>query len=375
VRPSTAPVTGLDEASARARHHGGPEDDEVRALVAALRATGRAVIDFSVNLNPYGPAPEMVDAIRAAAPAPYPDPTARPAREALAAASGCDPARVVVGPGAAELLWTAARALIEPGQVALVVEPTFSEVRHAVEAARGQVRVWRTRPERDFAPDGPAIAAEARRSAARLVCLGNPNNPTGAAWTPAALTALTRALLPGTTVISDESFLSLSEAHADGAAPLPESIVRVRSLTKDHAIAGVRAGYLIASEGVAALLERQRPPWSVSASAQAAALASTRLGAFVADSRARVLADRRALEVALVRLGFTPLPSTTCFSLVAVPPPLSARELRRRLLGDHGILVRDCTSFGLPGHVRLAARPAGDRAALIAALAAVVRSR
>jgi histidinol-phosphate aminotransferase len=342
--------------------HGGP----VAAELAALGVDPRRVVDFSVNINPYGPASEMVQAISAAPLAAYPDREARAARQALAEACGVPPGEVVVGPGAADLLWTAARALLAPADAALVVEPTFGELRAAALAARARVHEWRGAAADGFALDVAAVVAAARAISARLVSLGAPNNPTGQPVSPAQITALARAL-PASVVVVDESFLSLSEGHADAAERLPDNVVRVRSLTKEHAIAGVRVGYLLARPALAARIEAARPPWSTSTATQAAARASAGLAAFVSDSRARLLADRRALDAELRALGLAPLPSVTCFCLVPVD---RASDLRRRLLAGHAVLVRDCTSFGLPGFMRLAARPAADRRRLLAALAA-----
>lgn len=342
------------------RTHGGLD----LAEAAALRIDPAGVIDFSVNVNPYGPHPAMLEAVRGACHDRYPDPTALRAREALADAAGVHADRVVLGNGAADLLWTLARALVRPGDTALVVEPTFSELSAAVEASGGRAEAWRSSPEAGFVVDVDAAAEAARKPRASLVYLGTPNNPTGSAVDPAAVVAFALRVAPAVVVL-DEAFLSLSEGHDNANIALPENVVRVRSLTKDHAIPGVRVGYLLAPAPLAAALEARRPPWSTSAAAQAAAEASVALASFVAQSRERLLADRRALQDDLRRLGLRPHPSVATFFLVPVP---DAAALRRGLLARHGVLVRDCTSFGLPRHVRLGARPASDRERLTAAL-------
>jgi histidinol-phosphate/aromatic aminotransferase/cobyric acid decarboxylase-like protein len=343
---------------AEPRAHGGPLADEL----AAIGVRPEALADFSVNLNPYGPAPEMVAAIREAPVAAYPDSSSRAAREALAAACGAAPDEVVVGPGAADLLWTAARALLAPGQSALVVEPAFAEFRAG--AGHARVHEWRARAEDGFALDEEAVVESARRREARLVLLGAPGNPTGRGL-PAARTAALAAELPQAILVVDESFLALSDDHADARVPLPANVIRVRSLTKEHAIAGVRVGYALATRELAARLETTRPAWSTSAPAQAAAEKAPSLDEFVADCRARLRSDRLALATELRALGLRPVPSSTCFMIV---PVADARALRHRLLARHAVLVRDCTSFGLPGHIRVAARPAGQRERLLHAL-------
>ena len=344
------------------RVHGGVDGAEL----AALGVDPARVLDVSVNTNPYGPCAAMRDAIAAAAIDRYPDPTARAARVALAAAAGVTADEIALGNGAAELLWTLARVLPRGDGPALVVEPTFAEARAALEAAGAPIVAWHASRHARFAIDLPAIAALARARRAAIVYLCTPNTPTGAIVPAAAVAEWASALAPAH-VLLDQSFLSLSARAADAAVAMPPNVIRVRSLTKDHGIPGVRVGYALAARDVITRVEAARPAWTTGAHAQAAAIASARddARAFVAASARCLLADRAALDAALVALGLAPVPSSTVFTLV---PVADAAALRRRLLLRHHVLVRDCASFGLPGFLRLAARPAPDRDRVVAAL-------
>jgi len=341
-----------------AQTHGGLRLDELAALGVRISD----VVDFSASLNVYGPDPEVAAAARAAELLAYPDPTALPARRALATRAGVEPDAVVVGAGAAELLWSLARALLRPGAVTVIVEPAFAEWRTAA-AATGAAIV--AGPGPDLAVDLDAVARAVRTSDARAVYLANPGNPGGLAVPADALAAFARDLA-GATVVLDEAFLSLSARHADADRPLPGNVVRVRSLTKDHGLAGLRIGYALAAPALARRIEAERPPWTVSAPAQAAAVAAAGRDDFVAACRARLLADRDHLRARLADLGLASLPSDTLYFLVEVG---DATALRRRLLAHHAVAVRDATSFGLPDHVRVAARPAADVDRLVRALA------
>jgi histidinol-phosphate/aromatic aminotransferase/cobyric acid decarboxylase-like protein len=117
-------------------------------------------------------------------------------------------------------------------------------------------------------------------------------------------------------------------------------------------------------------IERERPPWSVNALAQAAviATASDEAARFVDESRARLLADREALTRALGAEGLHAHPSDTIYVLVGLRKNVASTDLRRRLLARHRVLVRDATTFGLPHHIRVAARAAPHRERLVAAL-------
>ena len=347
----------------RATAHGGLLDDEL----AALGLTADDVLDVSVNVNPYGPTPAMLASVRAARIDRYPDPSSTLARAALAQHVGCDPARVVVGNGAVDLLWTLVRSALPPGATVLAVEPTFSELPRAARAAGMRVVTWRADAAQDFAVDVDAVGDAAIRASAELVYLCAPGNPTGAP-VPVADVARLAARLPALLIVLDEAFLPLSERHADAAVPLPDNVVRVRSLTKAHAIPGLRVGYLVTTPRLAAGLDASRPPWSTSAAAQAAILATIAEQDFVADSRRRLLADRARLETRLRDLRLAPRPSSTIYTLVDVGRAGDATALRHRLLARHAVLVRDCTSFGLPHFIRLCARPADDEGRLVRAL-------
>jgi histidinol-phosphate aminotransferase len=123
-------------------------------------------------------------------------------------------------------------------------------------------------------------------------------------------------------------------------------------MTKDYALAGLRLGYALASQEIIDWLKRVRPPWNVNVVAQ-------RIGAIVLDdmdyleqSKRKITEAKEFLLADLSRLGFQPLPSDVHYFLVRVG---NAQEFRTSLL-KHGILVRDCTSFGLPEYVRIAPR-------------------
>ena len=346
------------------RHHGG-------ALSAELEAVGLAlgdVLDFSVNVNPYGPCPEVVAAVRSAPVHLYPDPTATTVRRAVAGATGARPDEVVFGAGAADLLWTLCRVLFARGGAALAVEPAFSEFAAAAAAAGARLACWTARAEDAFAPDLQAVAAAALRSRAEAVYLCAPTTPVGAPVPLAEVSALAERL-PAAVVILDESFLSLSDQAGEATRPLPANVARLRSITKEHAIPGLRAGYLLAPAPLAHAVEASRPAWSTSSVAQATALAALGASAFVATSREWLRADREATAAGLRSLGLAPLPSVAPYLVFHAGDAagLRARLLRRR------VLVRDCASFGLSGFIRVAARPAPEREQLMDALAKELR--
>ena len=353
------------------RVHGAPDLEEIRRFG---RSPGD-VLDFSTNLNPAGPAPAVRRALAQADPVPYPDAQGAMVKRALAAHLGVQPALVALGAGAAALLWDLARVLLRPGARAVLEAPGFAELPAAAAASGAELTFVRGGGPADVAGVEALIRA-ARESQANLVALSWPSSPAGTLRPAEDIDALARAL-PTTPILVDEAFLSLSRGWEERARVFPGHVIRVRSLTKDHALAGVRVAYLLGAPDLVDTLEAQRPPWSVSSYALAAARATLAADEHVAESRARVLAWRDALDARLRSLGLRPEPSSTLYGIVDVRPLglEDAASLRATLLRRDGILVRDCASFGLPHHIRLCARPPADQERLSAALDAVRRPR
>jgi len=339
--------------------HGGLDPEEARA--AGVEPD--SVLDLSVNLNPHGPCTPVVEAVQRALLAHYPDSSGLAARAAWACRLDVAPSWLAVGPGAADLMWTLARALLAPLDRVVIAEPTFCELRLA--AQHVGARVERAFPASETEPLRIELASLARRArGARLLYLCTPNNPTGQGFDGAEIEDLAREL-DDTWLLLDQSFLSLSERAHDLPRRLPHNVICVRSLTKDFVLPGLRIGLTLAAPRVVERLERARPSWSTSAPALAAIEAAAGQLDFVARSYGQLRAARAGLVEMLAGVGLTTPASETVFQLVRVG---QAREFRARLL-RRGVLVRDASSFGLPEHVRIAVRTPADTERLRGALA------
>lgn len=326
------------------------------------------LLDFSANINPFGPSPRIWQAMQAVDIARHPEPRAAQLRRALAAQHGRDPAALLVGNGAADLIYQLATAYVRPGDRVLIVAPTFGEYAAAAAMMGAQVVEHRLAPGSGFALDVAALAQQARQLQPRLLFLCNPNNPTGSYQPYEAVAHLLRAC-PATLLVLDEAFVNFLPAvqpPTPGPHPPAENLLILRSMTKDYALTGLRLGYAIAAPEVIAALEKVQPPWTVNALAQAAGLAALEDAAHLRRTLAALAQAKHHLESRLHALALPPLPSAVHFWLLPVPDAAAwqAALLERR------ILVRDCTSFGLPCHIRIAARREEDNRQLLAALAA-----
>ena len=141
-------------------------------------------------------------------------------------------------------------------------------------------------------------------------------------------------------------------------------------MTKSHALAGLRLGYVLAEPGIVRALAVARPPWNVGAPAQAAGVAALSAPALrhLEISRRNMSRTAAYLRWELAGLGCEVPPGGANFLLVKVG---GAAGLRQKLL-RWGLQVRDCASFGLPEYVRVAVRRPEECRALISGLSALL---
>jgi len=288
----------------------------------------------------------------------YPDD--RRARAAIADRHGRPPDEVLLLNGACEAFWLLAHAL-RPARAACV-HPSFTEPEAALRCVGAAV----TRVSLDDDGEGWSLDVARVPEAVELVVVGNPNNPTG---TLAPASILARLARPGRHLVVDESFAEFVDGEREslaGRRDLPGLVV-VRSLTKLHGLAGVRAGYLLAAPALVERLAGHRQPWSVNALA-CAALAACALDAQTPRRVAREVAAARTelLDALTRRPDIQAWPAAANFLLLRLA---DAGEVVAGLRA-RGIAVRPAGSF--PGlgddHVRIAVRPAEDNARLLAAL-------
>jgi histidinol-phosphate aminotransferase len=210
-------------------------------------------------------------------------------------------------------------------------------------------------------------------SRTKLVFVGNPNNPTGTALSPAALEAFVRRLPPEPLLVLDEAYW---EFLPDPERPRSLDWVRegrrcfvLRTFSKVYGLAGLRIGYGVGPPELIGLLDRLRAPFNVNALAQVAAVAALEDGGHLTRTVAGTAAGRAALVAGLTALGFPPVPSVTNFLLVDVRRDGAAvtEALLRR-----GVIVRPMGGYGLPSHLRITVGTPEENARALEALRVVL---
>jgi histidinol-phosphate aminotransferase len=294
----------------------------------------------------------------------YPDSEAGQLRQCLSAKLGVTPDNILAGSGAVELIRLIALTYFGPGDPVLILEPTFGEYRVACQLMGAEVIDQWGRKEESFAPgiDETVNLVRQRRPVGVFIC--NPNNPTGQYLTKRGVEVVLGACGDGLLIL-DEAYISFVDRSWSAIDLISRgNVVVVRSMTKDYALAGLRIGYAVAHERIINALRRVCPPWNVNAMAQKAAVIALEDADYLERCQREIRKAKQFLVRELKRIGFTTVPSRTNFFLVKVA---DARGFRTALL-RHGMLVRDGTSFGLPGYIRIAARTMPECQQLIATI-------
>lgn len=310
--------------------------------------------DFSTNANACGPCPAVLAAVTAADASHYPDPTYDALRQTLAAFHAVDAARIALAASASEFIarftsWVAR----EGGQRVWLPRHAYGDYARSAAA-------WRLAPVAD-------------PSRADLAWLCEPSSPLGAVE-PAAQAVMASG---ASHVVLDLAYepLRLSGRSSFGA-PVFERAWQLWTPNKALGLTGVRAAYAIApvdAMDAVSALDALAPSWPIGA--HGVALLQTwptpPVQHWLSDSL-NILRAWKARQLELCRsLGWTVLPGDANFLVARVAPQDTAHL--HRLRREHGVKLRDATTFGLPWHVRLGVRSPTDQDALHAAWTRIAR--
>jgi histidinol-phosphate aminotransferase len=315
-------------------------------------------IKMASNENPFGPSPKALKAMQAVLAESnfYPDNDAVELRQKLAEHHNVQPEQIVPTAGSTALLGIIARTLLSPGLNAVTSERSFIVYPIATQAAGGRlIQV----PMRGDGLDLSAIAAAVDQHT-RVIYISNPNNPTGTLVRAEELDRFLDQVPEHVIVILDEAYCDFAQyfaairrvdySHALDYVNQGRKVVVLRTFSKAHGLAGVRVGYGIGPAELMSYFARMRTTFSVSAAAQAAALAALDDEAHIQKTLKNNAEQAGRLIEGMVEQGYNPLPTWANFLYCELGDDAAAVAKR---LQSEGVIVRPLGPWGAPTAFRI----------------------
>jgi len=329
-----------------------------------------SAIKLASNENPYGPSPRAVEAIRnhAGKVHRYPDGDAGKLKAAVADKHGVKPENILIGNGSNEVLELIIRTFAGPEDAVVYSEHAF--IVYALAAiATGADGI--AVPEADGLSHDLDAMARAVTDRTSILCMANPNNPTGTLHDLAAIQAFLDQLPRHIVVILDEAYYEYTSAMiGDSIGRLSHpGLVICRTFSKAYGLAGLRVGYAVGDAEMLALTNRFREPFNVNLLAQKAATEALDDTDWVLDKVAITLDERKKIQDFLAEHGL--LGGKSYGNFVLLKHPRSTEILQA--LENKGIIPRPLAPYGMPDYLRVTVGTKKENAQFTVAINEIMR--
>ncbi|RDC74971.1 pyridoxal phosphate-dependent aminotransferase [Rhodovulum sp. 12E13] len=334
-----------------------------------VRARGRPfAARLGANECGFGPSPRVIEALRAAAPEAwmYGDAESWELRQALAAHHGVPMESVIVGEGIDGLLGYLVRLLVAPGETVVTSAGAYPTFAYHVAGYGGALHAV---PYRGDFEDTEALVAAAAQTGAKLVYLANPDNPMGSWHEAGQIAAALDALPARALMVLDEAYADFAPAAAiPPVDPADRRVIRMRTFSKAHGLAGMRVGYAIGHPDLIAAFHKVRNHFGMCRLSQTAALASLSDPEHLAATVAKIDAAKAELGRIAAAHGLSALPSATNFVAIDCGADGGFAHALLRELVSRDVFVRMPGVAPLDRCIRVSAGPEADLAAFARAL-------
>lgn len=337
-----------------------------------------AINDFSASISPLNISEEVFNVIKDINLSEYPDPECLSLKNSIASSIQkhenitINNNQIAIGNGSTELIYAIAAAfLLKPNTTysskSLIFYPTYGEYSTACNLYGSEISfITPDHNKTGFIWDFQKAQHFIESNQPDLIFLCNPNNPTGTYFNNQEITALINSSEKSNTIIViDEAYLDFSNTDERYTELIKTSnVLLLRSLTKSYGITGLRLGYCLGNSNLVSQIQHHIPPWSVNSLAQSAGIYLLNKNDKNLPAIQSVDIAKQYLTSALTEIGYEIEPSDANFLLIKVK---NAPNTKMKLL-KHNIMVRDCSSFGLPHHIRVGIKSLEDCEQLVAAI-------
>lgn len=319
-------------------------------LSSSLGRKPEDIVKLDANENPYGPPPEVLEALGTLKfPYIYPDPESRTLRAALAQDSGLESEYILAGCGADELIDLIMRCVLEPGDKILDCPPTFTM--YEFDAAVNAASVIKVPRKLDFSLDAEKIVEAVQQENPKCIFLTSPNNPDGSIISDEVLLKILELPI---LVVLDEAYIEFAGLPSKMQwVKKYENLIVLRTFSKRAGLAGLRIGYGAFPLSMIEYLWRAKQPYNVSVTAEIAACAALKNPKYLETVKVALVQERERLFKLLEEIPFLkPFPSHSNFILCEVLGGLDAKKLKGDL-AKMGVMIRHYDKKELKGYVRV----------------------
>jgi histidinol-phosphate aminotransferase len=314
------------------------------------------IFKLSSNETPLGPSASALAAYRAAGEhlEDYPDGSASALREAIGAAFGLDPDRIVCGAGSDDLLNLIARAYLKDGDEAIYTTHGFLVYPIAITGTGAKAVAA---PEKDLTANVDAIL-KAVTPKTKVVFLANPNNPTGTYVPFDEVKRLHKGLPANVLLVLDAAYAEYVQRNDYESGielvATTDNVVMTRTFSKIYGLAALRLGWLYGPAHIVDAINRIRGPFNVNAPAIAAGIAAMRDTAHVDRARTHNTRWLAWLTDEIGKLGLAVTPSAANFVLIHFPEDKGRTAKDADMfLTKRGLILRQVGAYKLPGALRM----------------------
>ncbi|GMP63671.1 hypothetical protein CsSME_00025274 [Camellia sinensis var. sinensis] len=308
------------------------------------------IVKLDANENPYGPPPEVFEALGSLKfPYVYPDPESRRLRAALAQDSGLESEYILAGCGADELIDLIMRCVLDPGDKIVDCPPTFTM--YEFDAAVNGALVIKVPRKPDFSLDVELITEVVEQEKPKCIFLTSPNNPDGSIISDEVLLKILDLPI---LVVLDEAYIEFSGIESKMQwVKRHENLIVLRTFSKRAGLAGLRIGYGAFPLSIIKYLWRAKQPYNVSVAAEVSACAALKNPAYLEKVKVALVQERERLFKLLKEVPFlNPYMSYSNFILCEVTSGMDAKKLKEDL-ATMGVMIRHYNNKELKGYVRV----------------------
>lgn len=316
-----------------------PALSSLESYTPGEQPTEMKYIKLNTNESPYPPSPEVLAAVNekeAALLRLYPDPEGSALKQALADRYNVKKANIFLANGSDEILNFAFLAFAAGGRKAWF--PDISYGFYQVFADLYGIPAVKIPLEEDFSVDYKSYCALSDKGG--LICIANPNAPTGLTLSLAQIEEVLKAN-PDKVVLIDEAYVDFGAESALNLTEKYENLLVVQTFSKSRSMAGARFGFAAASPELIEDLEKIKystNPYNINRLTMAAAIAALKSGSYFEDNCRKIMEIREYAASELRKSGFSVLPSLANF--LFVKSDFIGGEKLYQALKKKGILVR-----------------------------------